>query len=467
LNERAVLLLALALAACDGATHYIGIDCFPSGDGAALQAAIDAHKNEPHNTVLLCPRAEITLDAPLVLPQGLTLETAGRPKNVADKATIRLGAQFPAQAGYILRSSGSDIHLVALRVDGNRRLLGPRDGQALIELGPGSDYEVADCNLTDGPGWTHLHLIQGCNDSKVTGNVVESADRPHDSTGHYSDGLSIACAHSLIADNEVNDVSGVGIVYYGGPGTTIRDNKVILTKTSAFSGVNVGDAIVPDNTGVVVERNELVAKPPRYFQTGFTAGLHVIGKTTNVAGVTLRNNKLSGMARYGLAIDGCLDCTIQDNDVTDWHPLPPVPLCPAPAAYVAAVTAVHASGTLQPGYTDAKIDDCPGEPEVLGPVYREYAGDATFPDYLAFEVLVFSQRMEQQLDAMAMLRTEWDLLAARAKAICPAGTPADLQAVWRRIAEAQFRAKLAPAEADAKVRADLAAAPAGTPCGPT
>jgi hypothetical protein len=404
-----------------------------------------------------------------VLPQGLTLVTAGRPTNVADKATIRLGAAFPAQAGYIVRSSGSDIHLVSLRIDGNRRLLGPRDGQALVELGPGSNYEVADCNLTDGPGWTHLHLIEGCNNSRVTGNVVETADRPHDNTGHWSDGLSIACAHSLIADNVINDVSGVGIVYFGGAGSTVRNNRVILANTSAFSGINVGDAIVPDNTGVVVEDNLLVAKPPRYFQTGFTAGLHVLGKTTNVAGVTLRNNKLEGMARYGLAVDGCLDCTIEGNDVSDWHPLPPVPMsmCPAPAAYVAAVTAVHASGDLQPGYADAKIDDCPGEPEVLGAVYREYAGDANFPDYLADEVLVFSQRMEQQLDAMAMLRAEWDMLAARAKTICPSGTAADLQTVWRRIAEAQLGAKLEPAEADAKVRADLAASPAGTPCGPT
>jgi hypothetical protein len=38
------------MAACDGSTHYIGIDCFPSGDGAALQAAIDAHKTEVHST---------------------------------------------------------------------------------------------------------------------------------------------------------------------------------------------------------------------------------------------------------------------------------------------------------------------------------------------------------------------------------------------------------------------------------
>jgi hypothetical protein len=50
--------------------------------------------------------------------------------------------------------------------------------------------------------------------------------------------------------------------------------------------------------------------------------------------------------------------------------------------------------------------------------------------------------------------------------ICPMGTVSDLQTVWRRIAAAQFGDNLAPVEADAKVRADLTAAPAGTPCSP-
>ena len=77
-----------------------------------------------------------------------------------------------------------------------------------------------------------------------------------------------------MAGNDVNDVSAVGIVYFGGPNTTIRDNVITETNTSAFSGINVGDAIVPDNTGVVVQDNRLVAVGPRYFHTGLAAGLH-------------------------------------------------------------------------------------------------------------------------------------------------------------------------------------------------
>jgi len=456
---------ALALAACTHDTQIIGTACVASGTGDDLQAAIDTS-----STVMLCPGAVITLvTAPLTLRQGLTLLTAGAPTEASEMATIRLGPDFPAGISAAVRGAGSDIHVSSIIFDGNRRVLGWRDSQILLELGPPGNYSVEHCVFTDSPGWTHLHLQEACDVAKITDNVVQRATRPHDDAGQWTDGMSISCAHSLIAGNRIDDISAVGIVYFGGPGTTIEGNVITETKTSAFSGINVGDAIVPDNKGVVVRDNQVIAKPPRYFSQGLSAGLHVIGKTTTVTGVSFLDNTFSGMARYGLAVDGCLNCTITGNDVTGWHPLTPVASCPAPAAYVAAKTAGHASGTLQGNFVDAKIDNCPGEAEALGPVYRMYAGAFNFPEYLAFEVETYSMRLEQKMDAAAMLTAEWDAIEARAKAICPTNAmPSDLQSVWRRLTEAQFGGPmtLSAADADAKVRADLTAAPAGTPCAP-
>jgi hypothetical protein len=462
--KRALVAVAalVALGACRGGTYYLGIDCLASGTGDDLQNAIDTRE-----TVVLCQRAVITLETNAIkLRQGRTLMTDGAPTDPAAMATIRLGPNFPAQITVAVRSSGSDITIKAVLFDGNRRVLGWRDGQIPLELGSGDTYTVQGCVFTDSPGWTHLHLQEACDNSTITDNVVESAPRPHDNTGHWTDGFSISCAHSLIARNRIDDISAVGIVYFGGPGSTITENVITESTTSAFSAINVGDAIVPDNTGVVVSGNHVVAKPPRYFSEGISAGLHVIGKTTTVSGVSFVDNTFEGMARYGLAVDGCLDCTVTGNDVSGWHPVPPIAGCPAPSAYVAAVTAGHASGTLDQGFLDAKIDNCPGQAEMLGDVYRVYAGDFPFPDYLAFEVQLYSQRMEQMQDALAALQADWDAINARAKLICPAGTPADLQTVWRRLTEAQFGGNLTPGQADAQVRADLTAAPPGTPCSP-
>jgi hypothetical protein len=460
----ALALAALGAAGCRGGTYFLGTDCLASGTGDDLQAAIDSRQ-----TVVLCQRAVITLETNAIkLRQGRTLLTDGLPTDPTQMATIRLGPMFPAQITVAVRGSGSNITIEAVRFDGNRRVLGSRDSQIPLELGSGDTYIVQGCSFTDSPGWTHLHFQEACDNATITDNVIESAPRTHDDTGHWTDGLSISCAHTVIARNRIDDVSSNGIVYFGGPNSIINDNVITETTTSAFSGINVGDAIVPDNTGVVVSGNRIVAKEPRYFSRGISAGLHIIGKTTTVSGVTFTNNTFEGMARYGLAVDGCLDCTVAGNDVTGWHPLPPVAGCPAPSAYVAAVTAMHASGTLDPGYLDAKVDNCDGKAEALGDVYRTYAGDFPIPDYLAFEVKLYSTRMELGQDAAALLAADWDAVAARAKAICPAGLPADQQSVWRRLIEAEDGGPtmLSLADAEARVRADLTAAPPGTPCSP-
>jgi hypothetical protein len=461
----AALVLAAGLAGgCKAATQYIGTECVASGTAADLQAVLDVQ-----STVLLCPRALITLEKSVTIYGGTTMLTAGSPTDPAEMATIMLGPDYPAGMGTGVRGAGRDIHVSAVRFDGNRRMLGWRDTQIPLELGPGGGYTVDGCAFTDSAGWTHLHLLESCDIATITNNVVQSSARPHDDTGQWTDGFSISCAHTLIGGNQIDDVSSNGIVYFGGPGSTINANIITESTTSGFSGINVGDAIVPDNTGVTVSDNRVVAKPPRYFSEGINAGLHVLGKTTTVSGVSFTGNTVEGMSRYGLGVDGCLDCTVTGNDVTGWHPLPPLANCPAPSAYVAAVTAMHASGTLDPGYLDAKIDGCSGTAEALGDVYRMYAGDHPFPDYLAFEVQLYSLRFEQRQDALAELQADWDAITARAKALCPASaSTADIQSVWLRLTDAQYSVTppLTPAQADAKVRADLTAAPAGTPCSP-
>jgi hypothetical protein len=464
-SRLAALALAAALAGgCRAATQYIGTECVASGTADDLQAVLNVQR-----TVLLCPRAVITLDKSVTIYGGTTLLTAGTPTEPTEMATIMLGPDYPQGMGTGLRGAGRDIEVSHVRFDGNRRALGWRDSQIPLELGPGGNYTVDGCVFTDSAGWTHLHLLESCDVATITNNVVQSSARPHLNAGQWTDGFSISCAHALIAGNQIDDVSSNGIVYFGGPGSTISDNVITESTTSAFSGINVGDAIVPDNTGVTVSDNHVVAKPPRYFSEGINAGLHVLGKTTTVSQVSFTGNVVEGLSRYGLGVDGCLDCTVTGNDVSAWHPLPPLANCPAPSAYVAAVTAMHASGTLQPGYLDAKIDGCPGQAEVLGDVYRMYAGDHPFPDYFAFEVQLYSMRFEQKQDALAALQADWDAITARAKAICPAGAAAaDLQSVWLRLTDAQYGASppLTAAQADAKVRADLTAAPPGTPCSP-
>lgn len=353
--RRLAVAAALVLAGCNGSTYSLGTDCIPSGTERELQAALDSREQ-----VLLCQGAIMTLNASIVLRQGRTLETIHRPSAPAEMATIILGSEFPGNRSPVV-GSGSDIQIANVRFDGNRRTLGPQDVVELVRLGPGNHFTVTGSVFTDVSGWTHLHVVEPCLDARIIGNTIESAVRPH-GTAHNADGLSISCAGSLIEGNSITDVSGVGIVYYGGPNTIIRNNTIIEQTTSAYSGINVGDAVRADHAGVIVEQNTVRAIGNSYLHLGISAGLHAWRAAKNISGLTVRRNTISGLIRYGLAVDGCIDCVVTDNQITDWRPLAPIPGCPAPAAYIASVANGHAGGTLQPGFANATIDGCLGPP---------------------------------------------------------------------------------------------------------
>jgi hypothetical protein len=358
-RTRALLLTLTTLggAGCLGGDFSLGIDCLLSGTGRELQAALDTQSR-----VLLCQRAVFTLDAVVILRANQTLETVRRPSQPADMATIILGPEF-ANDSFGVGAPASNITIRSVRFDGNRRTLGARPGMQLVAVGPGKNYQLIGNSFTDTPGWTHLHIFEDCTNAQVTGNTVESALRAHGTTGN-ADGFSIACADALIADNTINDVTGGGIVYYGFPNTVIRNNVIVQSMNNANSGINVGDAIRLDHTNVVIEQNIIKAVSPHFFHLGIAAGLRiwVPMKGRDIKGVTVRDNTIIGMSRYGLAVDGCVDCVIKDNQIRDWQPLLAAPGCPAAAPYVASVTAGHAGGMLQPGFVDVNVDGCLGPP---------------------------------------------------------------------------------------------------------
>jgi hypothetical protein len=346
-------------AGCVGGEFSLGIDCLSSGTGRDLQAALDSQSR-----VLLCQRAVFTLGAVLILRANQILETVQRPSQPADMATIILGQEFGNDNVSVgVNAPNSNITIASVRFDGNRRILGPRAAMQLLVVGPGKNYQLLGNSFTDTPGWTHLHIIEDCSSAMVTGNTVESAPRTHASMGN-ADGFSIACSDTLINDNTINDVTGVGIVYYGFPNTVIRNNVIAQSVNDASSGINVGDAIRLDHTGVVIQENIIKAVSPHYFHLGISAGLRVWVpmKGRDITGVTVRDNTIIGMNRYGLGVDGCVNCTITGNQIREWQPLMAAPGCPASAPYIANVTAGHAGGTLQPGYVDASIDGCLGPP---------------------------------------------------------------------------------------------------------
>jgi hypothetical protein len=270
----------------------------------------------------------------------------------------------------------------------------------------------------------------------------------------------------VIANNDIRDVSSNGIVFFGGAGTIVRDNEITNSTTSGWAGINVGDAIVPDNTGVVIENNHVVAKGPRYFQQGIDAALHVIGKTANVAGVTVRGNRVEGISRYGLIGRRLPRLHVTDNDVSNWHPLPRHRDCPAPPPTSPpsprATPAAH-RGWLRP---TPRPTSCPGEPEVLGELYRSTRRNDRFPD-------TWPSRSRSTASASSSSSTRRALLARvgrrsrRAPRPCaPRAPPATSRPCGAASPPPSTATSSPPPTPTPKAAPTLTAAPPGTPCSP-
>jgi len=48
----------------------------------------------------------------------------------------------------------------------------------------------------------------------------------------WSDGISLSCADSLVENNHITDATDAGIVVFGSPGSTIRNNTIQATDVS-------------------------------------------------------------------------------------------------------------------------------------------------------------------------------------------------------------------------------------------
>ena len=128
--------------------------------------------------------------------------------------------------------------------------------------------------------------------STISDNVVESAPRPHADGAALADGFSISCAHTLIEGNQINDISATGIVYFGGPGTTIRNNVITEDHDQRRLGDQRRRRRRPRPHGRGHREQPDLASSPRYLHVGIAVGLHVWGKSATISGVTVRGNHL-------------------------------------------------------------------------------------------------------------------------------------------------------------------------------
>ncbi|MFL6075886.1 MAG: hypothetical protein ACJ73S_21045 [Mycobacteriales bacterium] len=388
----AVTALVAAAGGLADRTADAAAGCLPSGTDATINAALAGANAQ----AVLCPGAVFTLTNPVTFTApGQRLLTQGLPTD-GTRAVLRVtgGALTTAING----NNQPGVVVENVEVDGNRPALGQLTGGALLEMGgAGTDQTVRAVVAHDTRSWSTVHLIEGavtggvpqCQRATVVDNTIGPAgtDEP---AGTWADGISLACGDSLVANNTVQDATDGGIVIFGAPGSTVRDNRITAVSRQLLGGINLVDYAPMDGnyTGTVVTGN-VIDGSGDLIKVGIAMGPQVWGCGTGTNhGASVTGNTVQGQnVAYGYAVNGVSDWTVTGNVDTARHVgalgggCGGTPSRPGAFQYQAAT-----ASTLQPQFAAATLTYVLGvsEPGILraaGPVpgCRAGAGQGLYP----------------------------------------------------------------------------------------
>lgn len=186
--------------------------CISTGTQATINSLFSS--GGANTVVRLCPGVTIPINAPIVFTApGQELSTQGYPTD-STRATILI--QLGSTVTSAIRGNWqNNVKVLNIQVDGNRPNAGYLGGDALLEMGGGTEGQtVSHSVIKNTRSWSCLHLIGSgqdnnpCRSATVTFNEVgpcghEGTD-PATGNGLWADGLSIECMDTVVSDNTVS-----------------------------------------------------------------------------------------------------------------------------------------------------------------------------------------------------------------------------------------------------------------------
>ncbi|MCD6288533.1 MAG: right-handed parallel beta-helix repeat-containing protein [Candidatus Hydrogenedentes bacterium] len=263
--------------------------------------------------------------------------------NISDYATLRIAGDKLMEI--IDGGALDDIVLENVIVDGNRYELStvPKEGLVggggqpplVFFGGNGAENQTVRNNVfMSTRTWATLKVHEGANGVLVENNIFLGAGvgprgngrEEHEVPFNWGDCISCAARNTMIRNNLIIDPTDVGIVLYGAPGSTVKDNVVSSISRESLGGINLVDpleyyALDKDKTrfdyrGVLIKDNLIDANGAR-IHIALPMGAPQwapknIGKI--LVGATIQDNTITGgAAAYGYIVNTVDDFTVTGN----------------------------------------------------------------------------------------------------------------------------------------------------------
>jgi parallel beta-helix repeat protein len=218
----------------------------------------------------------------------------------------------------------------------------------------------------DTRSWSTMHFIEGvvtnsvpqCQGAKILNNTIGPAGTATPS-GTWADGISLACGTSLVQGNTVRDATDGGIVIFGAPGSSVRNNTITAVTQTLLGGINLVD-YAPMNgnyAGTTVTGNVIDAQSA-LIKVGIAMGPQVWGCGTGTnTGASVTGNTLQGQdMAYGYAVNGVSNWTVTGNVDNSRHVGTVGAGCGGTPSAPAGFQVQAATGsTLQSQFTSAQL----------------------------------------------------------------------------------------------------------------
>jgi len=301
--------------------------CITSGDGKKIQEALKRKKSK----IKLCQGSVFLLNEPITFTEPFQeLFTEGLPSESDKKALLKIVDNKFSIAVNAYNQNG--VKIKNIKVDGNRRVLGHLKSHGLILVGGNVDsQEVDNIEAFDSRSWTTIHVNWGnlytdekgnkrsnCQNVKVTNNIIYSSGEEED--GKWSDGISVQCEKSFIANNTITDVTDGGIVIFGAPDSEIVNNNIKAVNKSLLVGIALVDYLdYKGNYDNVQVTGNNISSEGGYIRVGMAMGSrtwHCPDKKETILnhGAVIRNNILIGSNfGYGYVVNGVNNWTVEGN----------------------------------------------------------------------------------------------------------------------------------------------------------
>ncbi|WVF68703.1 hypothetical protein IAT40_003475 [Kwoniella sp. CBS 6097] len=245
-----------------------------------------------------------------------------------------------------IRATDADLSGTKLRniqVNGNRKE--DEDiytaGGANVEFGGANQNQLVEhVRSYDPRGWSCLHLAEGpfsCANATIQNNDIGPCGR--DYFQNWADGISLSCADSLVQNNIITDATDGGIVIFGAPSSTIRNNTIRVRTRTMLGGINMVDVVPwlpegnfsntlvdsniihggfatslgndtkgPNNASAIIKMGIAIG-PDVWFSDGRYG-------TNQSTGAIVQNNVFSGAFAYGMGLSSAKSFVIQNNSFT-------------------------------------------------------------------------------------------------------------------------------------------------------